>query len=132
MTDQALPVAFLPRFVLPLLPDRALDPLGAINPHELWLLVVLISFLSLIGYVAVRLLGTGRGTALTGLFGGMTSSTAVTLTFSRRSVESGGERQTDALATGSSTDALGGGAATLTVAVGGALRAKKPAEAPAA
>ncbi len=86
--------------VLPLLPDRALDPLGAINPHELWLLVVLISFLSLIGYVAVRLLGTGRGTALTGLFGGMTSSTAVTLTFSRRSVESGGERQTDALATG--------------------------------
>ena len=71
--------------VPPPLPDRALDPLGAINPHELWLLVVLISFLSLIGYVAVRLLGTGRGTALTGLFGGMTSSTAVTLTFSRRS-----------------------------------------------
>ncbi|MBY0280482.1 MgtC/SapB family protein [Candidatus Binatia bacterium] len=86
--------------VLPLLPDRALDPLGAVNPHELWLLVVLISFLSLIGYVAVRLLGTGRGTALTGLFGGMTSSTAVTLTFARRSTERGGERQTDALATG--------------------------------
>ena len=86
--------------VLPLLPDRALDPLGAVNPHELWLLVVLISFLSLIGYVAVRLLGTGRGTALTGLFGGMTSSTAVTLTFARRSLERGGERQTDALATG--------------------------------
>jgi uncharacterized membrane protein (DUF4010 family) len=86
--------------VLPLLPDRTLDPLGAVNPHELWLLVVLISFLSLIGYVAVRLLGTGRGTALTGLFGGMTSSTAVTLTFARRSIEPGGERQSDALATG--------------------------------
>jgi uncharacterized membrane protein (DUF4010 family) len=86
--------------VLPLLPDRALDPLGAVNPHELWLLVVLISFLSLIGYVAVRLLDTGRGTALTGLFGGMTSSTAVTLTFARRSVEAGGDRRTDALATG--------------------------------
>ena len=86
--------------VLPLLPDRALDPLGAVNPHELWLLVVLISFLSLIGYVTVRLLGTGRGTALTGLFGGMTSSTAVTLTFARRSVEPDGARQTDALVTG--------------------------------
>ncbi|MBM4244719.1 MAG: MgtC/SapB family protein [Deltaproteobacteria bacterium] len=86
--------------VLPLLPDRALDPLGAINPHELWLLVVLISFLSLIGYVAVRLLGTGRGTVLTGIFGGMTSSTAVTLTFARRSVERGGENQSDALACG--------------------------------
>lgn len=86
--------------VLPLLPDRTLDPLDAVNPHELWLLVVLISFLSLIGYVAVRLLGTGRGTALTGLFGGMTSSTAVTLTFSRRSVDADGVHQGDALATG--------------------------------
>lgn len=86
--------------VLPLLPDRALDPLGAINPHELWLLVVLISFLSLIGYVAVRLFGTGRGTALTGLFGGMTSSTAVTLEFARRSAETATVPHTDALATG--------------------------------
>jgi len=86
--------------VLPLLPDRALDPWGALNPYELWLLVVLISALSLIGYVAVRWLGTERGSALTGLFGGLTSSTAVTLAFSRQSREHGGAQQIDALAAG--------------------------------
>jgi len=86
--------------VLPLLPHRALDPLGVLDPYELWLLVVLISSLSLIGYVAVRWLGSGRGTALTGLFGGLVSSTAVTLTFSRRSQEPDGAAQIDALAAG--------------------------------
>lgn len=86
--------------VLPLLPNRTLDPWNALNPYELWLLVVLISGLSLIGYVAVRWLGTERGSALTGLFGGLTSSTAVTLTFARRSREAGGAKQIDALAAG--------------------------------
>jgi len=86
--------------VLPLLPNRTLDPWGALNPYELWLLVVLILTLSLIGYVAVRWLGTGRGTALTGLFGGLTSSTAVTLAFARSSREGGGARHVDALAAG--------------------------------
>ena len=71
--------------VLPLLPDRPLDPWGALNPSKIWYLVILISALSLVGYVAVRWLGHQRGTALTGLFGGLVSSTAVTLTFSRRS-----------------------------------------------
>ena len=87
--------------VLPVLPDRTFDPWDAINPHKLWLLVILISALSLVGYVASRWLGPRRGSALTGLFGGLVSSTAVTLSFSRRSVE---ERevagQQDALAAG--------------------------------
>ena len=65
--------------VLPLLPDRAVDPWGALNPHTLWLLVLLISGLSLVGYVATRLLGADRGAALTGVTGGLVSSTAVTL-----------------------------------------------------
>jgi uncharacterized membrane protein (DUF4010 family) len=68
---------------LPLLPDRALDPWGALNPYKLWLLVILISGLSLVGYVLTRWLGPARGTALTGLTGGLVSSTAVTLSFSR-------------------------------------------------
>lgn len=73
--------------VLPILPDRTLDPLDTLNPRSLWLLVILIAGLGLVGYIAVRLLGQTRGTALTGIFGGMVSSTAVTLSFSRRSKE---------------------------------------------
>lgn len=71
--------------VLPLLPDRAVDPFGALNPYSLWLLVILISALGFVGYVGVRVLGQARGTAVTGVFGGLVSSTAVTLSFSKRS-----------------------------------------------
>jgi uncharacterized membrane protein (DUF4010 family) len=73
--------------VLPLLPDRPVDPWEALNPWSLWVLVLLISGLSLVGYVATRLLGTHRGLALTGLTGGVVSSTAVTLSFARQSRE---------------------------------------------
>lgn len=73
--------------VLPVLPDKAVDPWGAINPYKLWLLVILISSLSLVGYVATRWLGPERGLAVTGLTGGLVSSTAVTLTFAKRSRE---------------------------------------------
>jgi uncharacterized membrane protein (DUF4010 family) len=71
--------------VLPLLPAQPIDPLQALNLHKLWLLVILISGLSLVGYVAVRWLGTARGTAITGLSGGLVSSTAVSLSFARQS-----------------------------------------------
>jgi uncharacterized membrane protein (DUF4010 family) len=71
--------------ILPLLPDRPVDPWGALNPRSLWMLVLLISSLSLVGYVATRLLGAHRGIPLTGLTGGLVSSTAVTLAFSRQS-----------------------------------------------
>jgi len=73
--------------VLPLLPNRALDPWGALNPYSLWLLVLLISGLSLVGYVGSRWLGADRGLVLTGLTGGLVSSTAVTLSFARQSRE---------------------------------------------
>lgn len=75
--------------VLPVLPDRTLDPWGALNPYQMWWLVILISGLSLVGYIATRWLGAGRGIPLTGLFGGLVSSTAVTLSFARRSRENG-------------------------------------------
>lgn len=65
--------------VLPLLPDQAIDPWGALNPYKLWLLVLLISALSLLGYVATRWLGTARGTVVAAAAGGLVSSTAVTL-----------------------------------------------------
>lgn len=85
--------------VLPLLPREALDPLGAIRPYSLWQLVILVASLSLVGYVATRALGPQRGTAVTGLAGGLVSSTAVTLAFARRSREEGGKTD-EALAAG--------------------------------
>ena len=70
--------------VLPLLPDQAMGPLGAVNPRTLGLLVVTISGLSVIGYVATRLLGARRGLLLGAALGGLVSSTAVTLSFATR------------------------------------------------
>lgn len=90
-----LVAAFL---VLPLLPDEAIDPWGAIRPYKLWLLVLLISGLSLVGYVATRWLGPGRGIAITAATGGLVSSTAVTLTFAKQSRDA--DAPTKALAGG--------------------------------
>jgi uncharacterized membrane protein (DUF4010 family) len=86
--------------VLPLLPDRTIDPWQALNPRELWLLVVLISALSMVGYIATRWLGPGRGTVITGLAGGLVSSTAATLAFSRQSSESSDLHRAHLLAIG--------------------------------
>jgi uncharacterized membrane protein (DUF4010 family) len=85
--------------VLPLLPREPIDPWGALVPRSLWMLVILIAGLSLVGYVATRALGPERGTAVTGLTGGLVSSTAVTLTFAKRSREELGASD-DALAAG--------------------------------
>lgn len=86
--------------VLPLLPDEPIDPWGALRPQSLWMLVLLISTLSLAGYVATRLLGANRGIALTGLTGGLVSSTAVTLAFSRQSRDPACRDAAPALASG--------------------------------
>lgn len=68
--------------VLPLLPNRALDPYGAFNPYKVGFLVVLISGISFVGYFLTRILGAQRGLGLTGILGGLTSSTAVTAAMS--------------------------------------------------
>ncbi len=73
--------------VLPVLPNRFVDPWDSINPYRMWWLVILISGLSLVGYVATRWLGSHRGIPLTGLCGGLVSSTVVTLSLARRSRE---------------------------------------------
>ncbi len=86
--------------VLPVLPNRAIDPWGALNPYAMWWLVILISGLSLAGYAATRALGPERGLAITGLAGGLVSSTAVTLSFARRSREHAHGAPVDALAAG--------------------------------
>jgi len=86
--------------VLPLLPDEPVDPWGALRPRSLWMLVLLIASLSLVGYVATRLLGPRRGIPLAGLTGGLVSSTAVTLAFSRQSRDPAYAAAVPALASG--------------------------------
>lgn len=78
-----LQFAVLSFVVLPVLPDTDYGPYGALNPHQVWLMVVLISGMALAGYAALRLVGAQHGAALIGLFGGMASSTATTVVFAR-------------------------------------------------
>jgi uncharacterized membrane protein (DUF4010 family) len=69
--------------ILPILPNRDLGPYGALNPAQIWWMVVLISGVSLTGYAALRYFGQKHGAPLLGLLGGLASSTATTLIFSR-------------------------------------------------
>jgi uncharacterized membrane protein (DUF4010 family) len=78
-----LQFAVLALIVLPLLPNRNYGPYGALNPHQIWWMVVLIAGVGLTGYAALRLIGQQRGAVVLGLLGGLVSSTATTLTFSR-------------------------------------------------
>lgn len=69
--------------LLPLLPDRELVRWFPVNPREVWLLTIMIAALSFVGYVAIRFAGAGLGVLLSGLAGGLVSSTAVTLNMAR-------------------------------------------------
>lgn len=83
--------------LLPVLPDRPVDPWDSINPAEIWLLAIIIAALSFAGYVAVRLMGDQAGIAFAALAGGLASSTATTLTFARLAKE---HREASALLAG--------------------------------
>ncbi|MHB1214668.1 MAG: MgtC/SapB family protein [Thiobacillus sp.] len=78
-----LQFAVLALIVLPLLPNQDYGPYGALNPHQIWWMVVLIAGVGLAGYAALRLVGQQRGAVMLGLLGGLVSSTATTLSFSR-------------------------------------------------
>ncbi|MGD9387840.1 MAG: MgtC/SapB family protein [Gammaproteobacteria bacterium] len=69
--------------LLPILPNEGYGPWQALNPYAIWWMVVLIALISFAGYFAIKIGGARRGTVFTGLFGGLASSTAVTLHFSR-------------------------------------------------
>ena len=71
--------------ILPVLPDRTFDPYHVLNPFQIWLMVVLIVGISLAAYVASRLLGPRGGLLVTGLLGGLISSTATTVSQARAS-----------------------------------------------
>ncbi|MDR4516647.1 MAG: MgtC/SapB family protein [Nitrosomonas sp.] len=80
-----LQFAVLTFIILPILPDENFGPYQAINPYQIWLMVVLISGISLAGYVALRWVGKRQGASLLGLLGGLVSSTATTLVYTRLS-----------------------------------------------
>lgn len=77
--------AVLALVVLPLLPEGPYGPLGGLRPRSLWAVVLLFSALNFLGYIARRIAGPGIGYPVTGMLGGILSSTAVTLQFSRQS-----------------------------------------------
>jgi len=79
-----LQFAVLTFIVLPFLPDRGFGPYQALNPYNVWLMVVLVSGLSLVGYLSLRLFGQRRGALLAGFLGGLVSSTATTVVYSRQ------------------------------------------------
>ena len=82
-----LQLALISAVILPLLPNSGYGPWDVLNPRQLWLMVVLISAIGFVGHFAVRLVGAQRGVMLTGLFAGLASSTALTLTLSRAARE---------------------------------------------
>lgn len=83
--------------ILPILPDRDFGPYEALNLRNIWWMVVLISGVSLAGYAALRLTGARHGAALVGLFGGLVSSTATTMIFSRHARDGAGIVRTAAM-----------------------------------
>jgi uncharacterized membrane protein (DUF4010 family) len=85
--EATLKFAVITVIVLPLLPDRGFGPPGleVLDPYRIWLMVVLISGLDFLAYILVKVVGNEHGIGLTGLLGGLPSSTALTLGFAQRS-----------------------------------------------
>jgi uncharacterized membrane protein (DUF4010 family) len=79
----ALVLSVMTAIVLPLLPDRSIDPWGGLNPWEMWFFTVLTATISYLGYVAVRVFGPTRGLIVSALGGALVSSMAVTLALGR-------------------------------------------------
>jgi len=81
--------AIITAIVLPVLPQQGYgpSPFNVLVPFNIWLMVVFISGMSFFGYFLMKFVGAGRGVGLTGLLGGLVSSTALTLSFSQRSHE---------------------------------------------
>ncbi|MGR5339454.1 MgtC/SapB family protein [Vibrio astriarenae] len=85
--DAALRLLLISIVLLPLLPNQTYGPWGALNPYEIWWMVVLIASISFVGYFAIKIGGTKRGILFTSVFAGLSSSTALTLQFSHLSRE---------------------------------------------
>lgn len=85
--DAALRLLLISIVMLPLLPNQSYGPWNALNPYEIWWMVVLIASISFVGYFAIKIGGAKRGILFTSVFAGLSSSTALTLQFSQLSRE---------------------------------------------
>ncbi|WP_045372839.1 MgtC/SapB family protein [Vibrio campbellii] len=85
--DAALRLLLISIVLLPLLPNQPYGPWKALNPYEIWWMVVLIASISFVGYFAIKIGGAKRGILFTSVFAGLSSSTALTLQFSHLSRE---------------------------------------------
>jgi uncharacterized membrane protein (DUF4010 family) len=83
----SLKFALIALVILPILPDQAYGPLEAFNPYQVWLIVVILTGISFIGYFLVKWFGADLGLSLTGIVGGLASSTAVTTSMATRTRE---------------------------------------------
>ncbi|WP_299702647.1 MgtC/SapB family protein [uncultured Pontibacter sp.] len=83
--------------ILPVLPDRTYGPYEVLNPHNIWLMVVLIVGIGLLGYFIYKIFGSKAGTFLGGVLGGLISSTATTVSYARRTKSSKGSSQLAAI-----------------------------------
>ena len=92
-----LKLAIITVIVLPLLPNKTYGPLDVFNPRLIWYMVILVSGISFVGYVLIKVFGEGKGISITGLLGGMVSSTAVAYSLSRKSKENADLSQNFAL-----------------------------------
>ena len=83
----ALKFAAVSALILPVLPNETYGPppFDVVSPFKVWLMVVFISGISFLGYVLVQVIGPKKGVGITGIVGGLASSTAVTLSFAERS-----------------------------------------------
>jgi uncharacterized membrane protein (DUF4010 family) len=82
--DDALIFAAATLVILPLVPNRQMGPYLALNPHSIWIVIVLVMAISAAGYVAIRLFGAKYGLPLAGAISGFISSTATILAMGSR------------------------------------------------
>lgn len=82
-----LKFAVITAIILPVLPNQTygIPPFDVLNPFKIWMLVILISGISFVGYILIKIIGPKKGITLTGALGGLASSTAVTLSFTQKS-----------------------------------------------
>jgi uncharacterized membrane protein (DUF4010 family) len=82
-----LKLAIITIIILPLLPDKTFGPFDVLNPRLIWYMVILVSGISFIGYILMKIYGEGKGVLMTGILGGLVSSTAVTYSLAKKSKE---------------------------------------------